>query len=612
MKAKSDRLKTLWLCLLLAGITFIAFERVRVNEFVNYDDDKYVTKNPYVNEGLSRESIVWAFTESHASNWHPLTWISHMIDCRLFGTNAAGHHLVNLLLHIANTILLFLLLKWMTGSLWPSAFVAAAFALHPLHVESVAWIAERKDVLSTFFWMLTLWAYIRYAHRPGIIRYILVMAGLCLGLMAKPMVVTLPFVLLLLDYWPLRRFSWQKDEPGPTGDQLHQPVFITASTARLIGEKIPLIALAALSSVITFIVQQRGGAMVQIEHIPLNLRIPNALVSYVSYLGKMAWPVNLAPLYPFRISGIPMWQPISAFAVLLTISAMALWLGRKRGYLAVGWFWYIGTLVPVIGLVQVGVQSMADRYTYLPSIGISIMIAWSFAELVAKRRTLRAAVSTVAVLLCLIMTAATHKQVRYWKDDLALFEHACQTAPTNYIMQNNLGITLKAHQRFTEAIEHFKVALQLKKDSYEVHFNLANVLKDTADYDGAMYHYRKALKIEANANTHHSMAMALFEQKKPGEAVSHYRAALKLDPELVRARYDLAVALTQLKKYDEAVEQFRLLLLAHPDDADLYCNLGVVLNSNGQKDEATAAYRKALEIDPQHDRALRAIKQIQP
>ncbi|MCK4957994.1 MAG: glycosyltransferase family 39 protein, partial [Planctomycetes bacterium] len=474
MKAKSNRLKTLWLCLLLAGVTFVAFERVRVNEFVNYDDDKYVTKNPYVNEGLSRESIVWAFTKSHASNWHPLTWISHMIDCQLFSTNAAGHHLVNLLLHIANTILLFLLLKWMTGSVWPSVFAAAAFALHPIHVESVAWIAERKDVLSTFFWMLTLWAYIRYARRAGVIRYLLVMAGLCLGLMAKPMVVTLPFVLLLLDYWPLGRFPWQKGDLGATVDQLHQPVFTTASSVRLIGEKIPLIALAAASSVITFIVQRRGGAMVQIEHIPLNLRIPNALVSYVGYLGKMAWPVNLAPLYPFSIAGIPMWQPVSAFAVLLAITVLVLWLVRKRGYLAVGWFWYLGTLVPVIGLVQVGVQSMADRYTYLPSIGISIMIAWSFAELVAKRRTLRPAVTTAAVLVCLIMTVATHKQVRYWKDDLALFEHACKTAPTNYIMQNNLAITLKARERFTEAIEHFKIALKLKTDSYEVHFNLAN------------------------------------------------------------------------------------------------------------------------------------------
>ncbi len=608
MKANSDRLKTLWLCLLLAGVTFVAFERVRVNEFVNYDDDKYVTKNPHVNEGLSRESIVWAFTESHASNWHPLTWISHMIDCRLFGTNAAGHHITNLLLHVANTILLFLLLKWMTGSLWPSVFAAVAFAIHPLGVESVAWIAERKDVLSTFFWMLTLWAYIRYARRAGIIRYLLVMAGLCLGLMAKPMVVTLPFVLLLLDYWPLGRFSWQKDESGPLSDQLHRPVFPAASTARLIGEKIPLIALAALSSVITFIVQQRGGAMVQIEHIPLNLRIPNALVSYVSYLGKMVWPVNLAPLYPFSTAGIPMWQPIAAFAVLLAMTTLVLCLVRKRGYLAVGWFWYLGTLVPVIGLVQVGVQSMADRYTYLPSIGISIMIAWAFAELVARRRTLRPAVSTVAVLLCLLMLIGTRKQVRYWRDNITLFEHACQTAPTNYIMQNNLGITLKEHQRFAEAIEHFKIALQLKKDSYEVHFNLANVLKDTADYDGAMYHYRKALKIEEKANVHHSMAMALFEQKEFDEAVSHYRAAVKIDPDFVRARYDLAVALTQLKKYEEAIEQFRLLLLTHPDDADLYCNLGVVLSYNGQKNEASAAYRKALEIDPKHDRALKATR----
>lgn len=344
---------------MLALVTLIVFGQACRNDFVGYDDIYYVTDNPHVKSGLSLDSVIWAFTTMYNANWHPLTWLSHMLVCQLFSLNPLWHHLTNVLFHTVNTLLLFGILKRMTGKIWPSAFAAAAFALHPLHVESVAWVSERKDVLSGFFWMLTVICYIRYTERQSIGKYLLVFLVFGLGLMAKSMLVTLPFVLLLLDYWPLGRLQWE-----------HR----LKSLWHLIIEKVPLLALSAASSTITFIAQKSAGAMELGKVYPLNIRISNAAVSYIAYIGKLIYPSRLAVLYPYPGSSLPLWQPIVSLLVLIAVSAAVIYSARR--YLVIGWFWYIGTLVPVIGLVQIGNQMMADRYTYLPSIGIFIMVAW--------------------------------------------------------------------------------------------------------------------------------------------------------------------------------------------------------------------------------------------
>jgi len=378
--------------LALALVTFVAFVQVGHNDFINYDDAEYVTENEKVQKGLNIESFVWAFTTGHASNWHPLTWLSHMLDCQLYGLSPAGHHLTNLFLHLLNTLLLFGVLKTMTRAVWPSAFAAVLFAVHPLHVESVAWIAERKDVLSAFFWMLTMAAYLRYTKHPCIVRYLPVVFAFALGLMTKPMLVTLPFVLLLLDYWPLKRLQFGR---------INIPE--SQSHKRLILEKIPLFTLAAISSVITCIVQQSGGAMGGNEVLTVGVRLANALVSYVGYIHKMIYPKGLAVLYPHPLDGVGLWQPVVSFIILAVISAGVIFASRKRRYLATGWFWYLGTLIPVIGLVQVGSQAMADRYTYLPSIGIFIILAWGIPELLARwrcRKVIPAVLAGIVLVAC--------------------------------------------------------------------------------------------------------------------------------------------------------------------------------------------------------------------
>lgn len=372
--------RNIMVCLILILAIFTVFWQVRSHDFVNYDDDKYVTENRDVKAGLTTQSIIWAFTTTHASNWHPLTWLSHMLDISLFGLNPGWHHLTNLLFHIANTLLLFLILRGMTEEFWKSAFVAALFALHPLHVESVAWIAERKDVLSTFFWMLTILAYAYYVKHPVLRRYLFVLFSFLLGLMSKPMLVTLPFVLLLLDYWPLGRF--QMEESGitrnPKKHKSKHPEYQKSIALRLVREKTPFFVLAGFSSIITFIAQQHGGTVRSLEFLPVKTRVANALISYVAYIGKMIWPFNLAVLYPHPGTTLPMWQTILAGLFLLFISYLVIRKVKKLPYLSIGWFWYVGTLVPVIGLVQVGAQSMADRYTYIPLIGLFIRLPGVF------------------------------------------------------------------------------------------------------------------------------------------------------------------------------------------------------------------------------------------
>ena len=425
---------------LLIAVTLAAFWQVRDHEFVHYDDDKYVMENPHVPTGLTRESIKWAFTATHASNWHPLTWLSHMLDCQLYGLNPRGHHVSSLLFHAANTVLLFLVLRRMTGALWKSAFVAALFAIHPLHVESVAWVAERKDVLSTLFWMLTMLAYLRYVEKPTIQRYLPVLMLFALGLMAKPMLVTLPFVLLLMDYWPLGRLD---NGLSVTRDRLKR-------YWGLVREKLPLFALTAISCVVTFLVQRHGGAMPDLEWLPLDVRIANALVSYAKYIGKMLLPRHLAVLYPYPSGTLPLWQLAGAVFLLMYVSVMVFRSRQRYPYLAVGWAWYVGTLVPTIGIVQVGKQALADRYTYVPLIGLFIIIAWGVPDLVARwcvvsswrRRRILLAVSATASILALM--TCTWFQVGRWRDRISLYTHALRVTSNNATIHNNLGNALLA------------------------------------------------------------------------------------------------------------------------------------------------------------------------
>ncbi len=442
--------RLLIISLLLIIATFMAFWQVTHCDFINFDDPEYVTDNRHVQDGLTVEGILWAFTTGHAANWHPLTWISHMVDVQLFGLQPGWHHLTNLLFHLANTLLLFLVLNRMTKALWQSAFVAALFALHPLHVESVAWVAERKDVLSTFFWMLTMGMYVSYVARPGLTRYLTLLLCFALGLMAKPMLVTLPFVLLLLDYWPLQRLE-QKKPPQEVRKPLSkdkkrtppvkapvQPVDHWPLIRPLLTEKIPLFVLAVLSSIVTYLVQHHGGAVESLEAFPPSARVANAFVSYSTYMVKMLWPTNLAVFYPHP-RWWPLWQVLGSVVLLIAITVLAIRGAKKRPYAAVGWLWYVGTLVPVIGVVQVGSQAMADRYTYIPLVGLFIIVAWAVPELLKKWPYRKEALIVLSALCLLCLFLVTWRQVGYWRNSIALYDHALEVTDANSLIHNNRG-----------------------------------------------------------------------------------------------------------------------------------------------------------------------------
>ena len=509
----------LLVCVFLAVATLAVYWQVGSYEFVNYDDNYYISDNSHVQQGLTGDSIIWAFTATHIANWHPLTWLSHMLDCQLYGMNPTGHHLTNVFFHLVNTLLLFLVLKWMTGALWRSGFVAALFALHPLHVESVAWVAERKDVLSTLFWMLTMWAYLGYTKRPGVKRYLLILLFFALGLMAKPMLVTLPFVLLLLDYWPLGRI-WL----GQSG--IEHPVANQANIAakkprtqifRLLLEKTPLFALAAVSSVVTFIVQKSGGAVKALETYPFNIRITNAMVSYFRYISKAIWPQKLAALYPHPGQSLPMWHAALAGLLLVVISTVVIRAGRRCPYLPVGWLWYVGTLVPVIGLVQVGEQAMADRYTYVSLIGLFIIIAWGVPELVKGWRQRRLALGVSAGVLLLGLMVCTWFQARHWKDTITLFTHAVNVTANNYVAHYSLGLALGKEGKLEESMEHSYKALRIKPDYADAHNNLGTALAKQGRMKEAAAHFSEALRINPDyQKARENLEKALFILRKRG------------------------------------------------------------------------------------------------
>jgi Flp pilus assembly protein TadD len=538
--------RTLWVSLALVAIILIVYGSSWSHEFTDYDDPDYVTENPHVTGGLTAANVSWAFTTAHAANWHPVTWLSHMADVSIYGVSPRGHHVTNVLLHIAGTLMLFLTLHKMTSALGRSAFVAGLFAVHPLHVESVAWVAERKDVLGGLFWMLTIWAYAAYVRNRSVRQYATMLGLFALALMSKPTAVTLPFVLLLLDVWPLQRLSYAS-----------------------VREKLPLFVMSLACSFVTFYVQQGGRAVAHIENVTLYARVSNAAVTYVTYIAKTIWPSRLAVFYPLQ----PPLNVVLLAAIVLLLGATSLltvWRAKVSAtgrYMAVGWLWYLGTLVPMIGLVQVGDQARADRYTYLPLIGLFILIAWGVPQFVATWPSLQRTVPIAGVVIILLCTLTARAQASYWKNSSTLWSHALDVTSNNHIAQ----------------------------------YSLANVLARTGRTDEAVHRYQEAIRLRPGfAEAHERLGILLALQDHLEEAVRHYSQALRLNPRYAEAHGDLGSALARLGDSKNAIAHFSEALRLRPDDAVVHNNLGAALANQGDFRGAIDHFAQALRIDPQY------------
>ena len=568
------------IAILLVIAVLAVYAPARLHEFVNYADPDYVTDNRHVRNGLSLENLRWAMTTGHAANWHPLTWVSHMLDCELFGLDATGHHWTSVVIHAAGTLVLFAALAGMTGSLGPPAFVAALFAVHPLHVESVAWVAERKDVLAGLCWMLALAAYHRYAVRPAPGRYLLALLCFALGLTAKPMVVTLPLVLLLLDAWPLGRLRGRRD------------------LAPLVREKLPFFALAAASSVITFWAQRRAGAVAELDGLAAGARAANALVSAARYLLQTAWPARLAIFYPFRA---PSAAAVAVAAVALGgISLLVARGARRHPAVAVGWLWYLITLLPVIGLVQVGNQAMADRYTYIPSVGLFIAVAWGAASIVPIARrgpVILGAAASLVIVVCVVVAA---RQARVWRDSRTLFEHALEVTTDNYVAHNNLGRALAVAGDADEALAHYEAAVAINPGFAYAQENLGLLLGARGRGDEGLTHLRAAVAHKPRyPEGENNLGNALLRRGSFEEAIPHYRAALALDPELAEAHNNLGVALENVGRTEEAFQEWGEALRLRPGYASAEINLGDALARNRRPRDAAAHYAEAARVQPE-------------
>ncbi len=543
-------------CLALVVSVFAIYWQIGGHEFLNYDDLAYVVDNPHVNSGLTWGNVKWAFARSHSSNWHPATWISHMIDCEIFGGEPRGHHMVNVAIHALNAVLLFLALRIMTGSLWRCLVVAALFALHPLRVESVAWLAERKDLLCGLFWMLSLLAYAMYVKRSSIAWYLVVLASFTLGLLSKPMIVTLPFVLLLLDIWPLGR------------KRLH------------LLEKVPMLLLSAASAVITVLSQGSAGAL---YHIPLTSRLANAVLSYMAYLWKTAWPVRLSVFYPHPVDLHPpgdttwLWLAAAAAAVLLAVTFFLCRLRGRRPYVMVGWLWFLGTLVPVLGLVQVGRQAYADRYTYLPLIGICVAVVWALAELGARWRGWRTALSVATVAVLLVFMSLGRAQAARWRTSVTLFEHALKVTESNVLAHYNLGTAYLKMGEPARALPHLEAAV--------------GILPEFAD-------------------GHANLGAALLKLGRPTDAASHLSLALRYQPDNVEAHFNLGNLRLAERKLDSAARHYLEALRIEPEHVESHTNLGVVYAMQGELELAEEHFRTAIRLDPGHSGARMNLRRL--
>ena len=602
-----------WIGLVLVLAIVWLYAPVRDFPFITFDDPEYVTQNPGVRAGLGWAGVGWAFTEPHAANWHPLTWLSHMLDWSLYGPWAGGHHLTSVLLHALATLVLLAALVRLTRAPWESAVVAAAFALHPLRVESVAWVSERKDVLAAVAWVFAMLAYARYVERPRVGRYLVLAAAFATGLLAKPMVVTLPFALLLLDAWPLGRAARE-------------------GWRRLVVEKLPLFALSAVAAVVTYRVQASAGAMPSLEQQPLAARCANALIAYATYLRRTVWPVGLAVFYPPAGAFEPT-TVIGAAALLAAITGLGLWQWRARPYLLVGWLWYLGTLVPVIGIVRAGDQATADRFTYVPSIGLGLMAAWAIGELARRGDHQRWIVTGAVVVVVASWSVRTGEQLGTWRDSRTLYQHALAVTSRNHLAHGNLGLLLLEERRLDDAMAHFQAAVAARPASpkahvnlgvglaslgrrdeaiaeYETavrldprlpvaHYNLGLELAERGRLDEAMGRYEEAIRLDPGyALPHVNLGLLLANRERLTDAIVHYRAALALDPSLPAAYNNLAVALERTGAIDDALEAYRAAVRLQPDDPRARFNLGAVLLGNGKPSEAVAQYREVVRLDP--------------
>jgi protein O-mannosyl-transferase len=668
-----------WISLLLAAATMVVYYPVGWFQFVALDDPLYVSSNTHVKAGLSLEGLRWALSTGCAGNWHPLTWLSHMLDAQAFGPGPTGPHIVNLLFHVASTLLLFGLLQRQTRAVWRSAFVAALFALHPLHVESVAWISERKDVLSAFFFMLTLWAYARYAEcrrqkaecrmqkaevgsaLPAsrftshvALFYLLSLLFFALGLMSKPMLVTVPFILLLLDYWPLQRFqslgfTGQGPEPGVqipadantgqrTADYAPPTPRKSQIVNRILLEKLPVLFLSVLSCVVTFVAQKKGGAVQSLAQMSLRLRLENTPVAYARYLGKTLWPAGLATPYP-SAEHWPLTQVLIAVALLAGLTLGAVWLGRRFRFVPVGWLWFLGMMVPVIGLVQVGEQSLADRYTYLPLIGLFIIAAWGAGEVCDRWRLPKMACASGAGLVLLACAVQARHQLGFWRDSEALYRHNLAVTRNNWLacynlgwylddqkrldealfyyhkaieMQprypdplNNIGVALVAKKQYAEAIPYFERALKAEPGFYEAHNNIGQALEGLGKIDEAIQEYRLVLaKKPDNVGALNNLGNALARKGQFADAMQYYASSLQAKPDQAAAHHGLASTLAKLGRTDEAIQHYRALLQRNPDDASAHNDLGLVLARKGKLDEAMQEFREAVRCKPDDADAL--------
>lgn len=518
------------------------YVQVSRHQFLSYDDDTYVTNNAHVASGITVQNIVWAFTSIEANNWHPITWLSHMADVQFFGMDPRGHHLTNIAIHTVSVLLLFLLFLRLTGALWQCLFVAALFAIHPLHVESVAWVAERKDVLSTLFWFLTLIFYTEYVAKQKIFLYILTLLSLLLGLMSKPMLVTLPIIMLMLDYWPLGRYRYEKQKPD-----LRQCSDVAIS---LITEKIPFFVCALFSGLITIYAQSATGAMSNLITVPFKLRIENALVAYITYIGKTLWPRDLAVLYPLQ-QVIPLWQVVSSLFVLIFLSTAVIWIGRCHPYLLFGWFWFLITLLPVIGIIQVGVQSMADRYTYIPVTGLFIMVAWGVPDLTRRLRYRQSILALLAGVIIITSIILTWQQLGYWRDSISLYQHTLQVTTGNHYIHNNLGVALQAKGRLDEAIRELQEAVRISPNISQLHTSLGTAYAGKWNHDAAIQEYRQALLLDPGNKTAHNNLGVLFARRGDLDAaIMEYREALRINPGSTEVQINLDLVLAKKRMLD--------------------------------------------------------------
>jgi len=603
----------------LAVATFAIYAQVIGHQFITLDDPTYVQENPMVNRGVTLRGLAWALTTFYATNWHPLTWISHMLDCQLFDLNAGRHLLVNALIHTANTLLLFWFLLRTTRDRWPSALIAALFALHPLHVESVAWASERKDTLSTFFGLSSLIAYTRYAKTPSRGRYAWVAIMLALGLLAKPMLVSWPFVMLLLDYWPLDRFAAVIPSEVEESRQKTSKITTRARSAslgttvkKLIIEKLPLFALVTASAVITFLAQSHGGAVRTFTDAPVSLRLSNALVSYAKYMLLTFWPNDLAVYYPFPWAGIPTWQIFGAAVLLIGITAFCFSQRKPRPYLVVGWLWFLGTLLPVIGLVQVGGQTMADRYFYIPSIGLLIALVFGLANVANSWRVAPLLSGGIAGVVLIILATLTNAQIRRWHDSFTLFEHTLAVTPPNLRIENSLALALGAKGRYDEAAAHFEKTLQIDPNFYDGLVGMGVTRAMQGRIPEAIPYFQAAIRSQPDApKAHVQLALALWKQNDDQAAFQEMQRASQLAPDDADIRADFGLALELVGRTPEAIEQLQQALRMNPNNPEAHGNLGLALLASGKARESIPEFEAALRLKPELKGAAENLRRAQ-